>query len=54
MSTRCLACGAEISRYAATCPRCRAPQPQKRAGSTVGLAILLALLALAALWALAG
>lgn len=49
--TRCVNCGHPISRYAATCPRCGAPQPHKRMGSTVGLALLLAILVGALAWA---
>jgi hypothetical protein len=51
---RCLSCGHPLSRYAASCPRCGAPQPHKRLGSTVGLGLLLALLAAVVIWALIG
>jgi len=51
---RCLACGRPVSRYAARCPHCGAAQPQKRVGSTIGLAVTLFLLILALAWALAG
>ena len=39
---RCLVCGAPIGRYHATCRICGAVQPQKRPGSTIGLAVLIA------------
>jgi uncharacterized paraquat-inducible protein A len=51
---RCPSCGHPLSRHAASCPRCGAPQPHKRLGSTVGLAILLALLAAGVIWTLLG
>ncbi|HSH42841.1 MAG TPA: hypothetical protein VK973_12025 [Arenicellales bacterium] len=50
----CLSCGQPLSRYAAKCPRCGAPQPHKRIGSTVGLVLMLVLLAGVVLWALLG
>jgi uncharacterized paraquat-inducible protein A len=49
---RCLSCGQPLSRYTARCPRCGAPQPHKRLGSTVGLGLMLALLAAVVIWAL--
>ncbi len=50
---RCLSCGQPLSRYASRCPRCGAPQPHKRLGSTVGLGLMLALLMAMVIWALA-
>jgi len=46
----CLSCGARVSRYAARCPRCGAAQAHKRLGSSVGLAVMLALLLGGLLW----
>jgi predicted amidophosphoribosyltransferase len=42
--TRCLACGQPLSRYTATCPKCRTPQPHKRLGSSIGLGLLIVVL----------
>jgi hypothetical protein len=53
-TTRCVNCGQPISRYAATCPRWGAPQPHKRMGSTIGLALMLVVLAGALVWAWLG
>lgn len=50
-TTHCMNCGQPISRYARTCPRCGAPQPHKRIGSSVGLVGMLLLLAIVILWA---
>lgn len=50
----CLSCGQPLSRYASRCPRCNTPQPHKRLGSTVGLGLMLALLAAVVIWALTG
>jgi hypothetical protein len=41
----CLVCRRRISRYTDTCPHCRAPQPAKRLGSTLGLGILVLMMA---------
>lgn len=49
-AAHCLGCGASLSRYAARCPRCGAAQAHKRMGSSVGLAVLLALLLGGLLW----
>jgi hypothetical protein len=46
----CLVCRRRISRYTDTCPHCRAPQPAKRLGSSLGLGILVLLLAALALF----
>lgn len=45
----CLVCRRRISRYTDTCPHCRAPQPAKRLGSTLGLGILVLMLTALAL-----
>lgn len=50
----CLSCGQPLSRYAAHCPRCGAPQPQKRIGSTIGLGLMLLALAALLLWVVIG
>lgn len=50
----CPSCGQPLSRYATRSPRCGAPQPHKRIGSSVGLGLMLALLAAALVWALLG
>lgn len=50
--THCLSCGQALSRYAAKCPRCGAPQPHKRVGSTIGLALLLLILAVTLIWSI--
>lgn len=50
-TVRCMSCGHKLSRYAARCPNCGAAQPHKRMGSTLGLGLMLVLLALALLWA---
>ncbi len=39
--THCLTCGQPLSRYSTTCPRCGAPQPHKRMGSTLGILVLI-------------
>lgn len=48
----CVSCGQPVSRYASRCPRCGAPQPHKRIGSSVGLAGLLLLLVVVLVWAI--
>lgn len=50
----CLSCGRSLSRYALKCPRCGAPQPHKRIGSTIGLGLMLLILAAILVWSLIG
>lgn len=50
----CLSCGQPLSRYASKCPRCGAPQPHKRIGSTIGLGLMLLILAAILVWSLIG
>ncbi len=52
--THCLSCGQALSRYASKCPRCGAPQPHKRIGSTIGLGLMLLILAAIWVWSLIG
>lgn len=49
---RCLSCGAPLGGSHLICPRCGAVQPQKRLGSTLGLAVLIAVLALYTIYAI--
>jgi len=49
---RCPVCTAPIGRHRATCRICGAVQPQKRPGSTIGLAVLIAGLAVYTLYAM--
>lgn len=50
----CLSCGQPLGRYASKCPRCGAPQPHKRIGSTIGLGLMLLILAAILVWSLFG
>lgn len=50
----CLSCGQPLSRYASKCPRCGVPQPHKRIGSTIGLGLMLLILAAILVWSLIG
>ncbi len=48
----CLICGAKISRSATYCKSCGTVQPQRRLGGTIGLAVLVGALIIAALAAI--
>jgi len=49
---RCLICGAEVARNTVHCRSCGTVQPQRRLGGTIGLAILIGALIVAALAAI--
>jgi len=52
VTSKCLICGAELSRSATYCKSCGTVQPQRRLGGTIALAVLVGALAVAAVAAI--